>query len=193
MAGNPPNLITNAPAASTGAATATDIHDIRPLIRIPTGSEWIWWLVGVLVVAVLAYLFYRWWRKKQTIIQAPTPPLPTDMRARMRLKEALEFLHDPKQFCIIVSDTIRIYLEERFSLHAPDRTTEEFLDELQNSAHLSFEQKQILGDFLSRCDLVKFAKYEPGPPELQGIYDAALRLVDETAPPPPASITPAGS
>jgi len=30
--------------------------------------------------------------------------------------------------------------------------------------------------------LVKFAKYEPGEKELHGLHDAAVKLVEETAP-----------
>jgi hypothetical protein len=31
---------------------------------------------------------------------------------------------------------------------------------------------------------VKFAKYEPGQPELQSLHDSAMRLIDETEPQP---------
>ena len=44
------------------------------------------------------------------------------------------------------------------------------------------EQKDSLGEFLDSCDLVKFAKYEPGEPELRELHDSALRLVEETEP-----------
>jgi len=75
-----------------------------------------------------------------------------------------------------------LYLEERFEFRAPERTTEEFLYELQATNLLTSDQKRSLGEFLQRCDLVKFAKYEPGEPELQDLHDSALRLVDETEP-----------
>ena len=98
------------------------------------------------------------------------------------LEKALELIAQPKPFCILVSDTIRVYLEERFDFHAPERTTEEFLHELQGTDLLSAEQKEKLGEFLERCDLVKFAKYEPGEPELRDLHGSALRLVEETEP-----------
>jgi hypothetical protein len=98
--------------------------------------------------------------------------------------EALALIGQPRPFCIAVSDTIRAYLEERFAFHAPDRTTEEFLYELQDTNLLMPDQKQSLGAFLERCDLVKFARYEPGEPELHELHDSALRLVTETEPLP---------
>jgi hypothetical protein len=84
----------------------------------------------------------------------------------------------------LVSDTVRQYLEERFNFRAPERTTEEFLHELKATDLLLADQKDSLGEFLSVCDMVKFARYEPGEPELQALYESAVRLVDETEPEP---------
>lgn len=183
-----PALILPAPSAGTNAVTEQDIRDIKPPVRIPTGWEWLGWTLGALAVAAMACVAWRRWRKhRQT--PAPVVIIPPDERARQRLREALSLMDQPKPFIIAVSDALRCYLEERFNLRAPERTTEEFLEELQRSAVLAFEQKRSLGDFLVRCDLVKFARYEPGRPELQDLYEAALRLVDETAPrPEPAPV-----
>jgi hypothetical protein len=81
-----------------------------------------------------------------------------------------------------VSDTARAYLEERFNFRAPERTTEEFLRELGGTDLLAKEQKESLGQFLQSCDLVKFAKYEPGEKELRELHGAAVKLVEETEP-----------
>ena len=97
-------------------------------------------------------------------------------------REALALISQPKPFVIAVSDTARTYLEERFQFHAPERTTEEFLRELAGTKLLLPEQKESLGDFLASCDLVKFAKYEPGENELRELHGSALRLVEETEP-----------
>ena len=67
-------------------------------------------------------------------------------------------------------------------LRAPERTTEEFLGELRGTGRLSDLQQSLLGDFLTRCDLVKFARHEPSEPELRALHDAAVRLVEETEP-----------
>jgi len=75
-----------------------------------------------------------------------------------------------------------MYLEERFTFRAPERTTEEFLRELSGTDLLAKPQKESLGEFLQSCDLVKFAKYEPGEKELRELHGAALNLVEETKP-----------
>jgi hypothetical protein len=108
------------------------------------------------------------------------PPVPPHVRAKWKLNEALRLISDPRLFCIAVSDALRVYLEERFELRAPERTTEEFLQDLQSTEHLNEEQKRSLTDFLERCDLVKFARFEPNESALRELHESALRLVDET-------------
>jgi hypothetical protein len=175
--------------AATNAAVGSDIRDIKGPVDIPSGWAWLWWALGVAALLALLVVVARRWMKPVRTIRPPPLPLPPEVRARRRLNEALALIGQPEPFCTLVSDTLRVYLEERFRFHAPDRTTEEFLDELQSSPMLSLPQKQSLGDFLVRCDLVKFARYEPGEPELRALHDAAVRLVDETAPPSLSSNT----
>jgi hypothetical protein len=158
-----------------------DIRDIRPPVEIANPWVWLWWTLGVLALVAIALAVWRYWRKRRAEISV-VPPVPAHIRAREKLQEALALIAQPKPFCTLVSDTIRYYLEERFNFRAPERTTEEFLHELQDTDLLLRDQKESLGEFLRRCDLVKFAKYEPGEPELRDLHDAALRLVEETEP-----------
>jgi len=160
---------------------ATDIRDIKPPEAIPNGWAWLWWLLAALAVFALASLLWRQLHKRMTRVVA-VPPIPAHIRARQKLADALVYLTQPKTFCTLVSDTARFYLEERFNFHAPERTTEEFLRELSSTKLLLPEQKESLGNFLASCDLVKFAKYEPGENELRGLHASALRLVEETTP-----------
>ena len=165
------------------AQTATDIRDIKPPIEIPNGWAWVWWVLVVLALAVAAFLLWRWWKNRKLNVVLP-PPVPAHIRAKQKLAEALALITQPKPFVIAVSDTARTYLEERFTFHAPERTTEEFLRELAGTNLLLPEQKESLGNFLASCDLVKFAKYEPGENELRELHGSAVRLVEETEPRP---------
>jgi hypothetical protein len=171
-------------------ATTNDIRDIKPLVEIPNAWAWLWWTLGLLVLAALAFWAWRYWRKQQTHPIA-SPVNPPHVRAKQKLAEALAWIHDPKPFCIAVSDAIRTYLEERFKYRAPERTTEEFLLELTSATALYPDQKQSLGDFLQSCDLVKFARYEPTEAALKELHDSALRLVDETQFDPVDTMAPA--
>jgi heme/copper-type cytochrome/quinol oxidase subunit 2 len=167
-------------------ANATDIRDIAPPVEIPSGFEWLWWALGALAVAILAFVAWRYWRQQKT----RTPliiEIPAHERARRKLEAALDLYDQPKPFCIVVSDAVRLYLEERFGLRAPERTTDEFLTDLSKSAALTEAQKESLKEFLSACDMVKFARYEPQRPELEVLYQSALRLIEETEPRPLAT------
>jgi hypothetical protein len=168
-------MITNATAQAVN-----DIRDIKPPVAIPSGWTWLWWVLGALFL-VLLLLAWRQFLKHVTTA-SPAPLVPAHVRAKQKLEDALSLISQPKPFCILVSDTIRTYLEERFTFRAPERTTEEFLYELQGTDWLAGEQKEKLGEFLESCDLVKFAKYEPREPELRGLHSSAFRLVEETEP-----------
>jgi hypothetical protein len=165
------------------------LRDIKPPVAIPD------YLFGILIAAALLILVgiliasLFWWLQRRPKPTGP-PPIPAHLRARQRLGEALALIAEPKLFCTAVSDVIRFYLEERFDFRAPERTTEEFLHELRATNLLLPDQKASLGEFLSRCDLVKFARYEPGESELRDLHVSAVRLVDETEPAPePAGVT----
>src|ERR1700761_920136 len=158
------------------SATANDIRDIKPPLEISDGLAWLWWTLGALIIVTLALLAWRYFLKRVTQDSAPVP-VPPHVRAKKMLERALAFIVEPKQFCTLVSNTVRTYLEERFNFRAPERTTEEFLRELQATDLLKPEQKESLGRFLESCDLVKFAKYEPTEAELLELHSSAVRLV----------------
>ena len=180
IATNSSALIVPAQPAVTNAGQPPVFHEApKPLIYIHDWHVTAIWALVLVALAVAAYFIWRWWRKK---VEIPPAPIPAHVRARRKLEQALTLISDPKAFSTAVSGAIREYLEERFDFHAPDRTTEEFLYELQGSTLLSRDQKASLVDFLASCDLIKFARYEPTETELRGLYQSALQLVNETEP-----------
>jgi hypothetical protein len=180
------NSVLNA-AADAGADA---LRDIKPPVALPDPWKWVMLGVAIVIAAIAGWLLWLYWQKRHTRIP-PIPIVPAHVRARRKLEEALALITQPREFCIVVSDTIRSYLEERFNFRAPERTTEEFLYELRETNLLAPDQKDGLGEFLKQCDLVKFARYEPREPELRDLHQSALRLVEETEPvaePTPADV-----
>jgi hypothetical protein len=171
-------------AAPAVPAATEGIQPIRPPVGISSGWDWLWVLLLLLILGALAW--WWWKRRNKKALEMPVVQIPPEVRARKKLQHVLTLMDQPKPFTIFVSDAARVYLEERFDLRAPERTTQEFLSELQASHKLSGPHKTLLADFLRQCDLVKFARYEPGQSELQALYDSALRLVNETCPHPQA-------
>jgi len=156
-----------------------DIRGVKAPVAVPNDWAWVAWARGAALAIAAAYWAWQRWHKKR-VHKLMIPPTPPHVRARQRLDAALAHIQDPRVFCGEVSDALRVYLEERFRFHAPERTTEEFLLELQSTNILTTQQKQSLSEFLQSCDLVKFARYEPAEAGLRDLHDCALRLVAET-------------
>lgn len=182
------------PASPTTVAGTNDIRPIKPPVFVPNPwTPWLWagGVIMTLGLVTLAVLLVLATRKRRSV----APPVPPHVRARHKLEAALALINDPRAFAIAVSDAVRVYLEERFQLRAPERTTEEFLRDLQKTSALTNAQKQSLAAFLEQCDLVKFARFEPPETMLRELQESALRLVHETqydpeaamVNPPPAS------
>ena len=81
-----------------------------------------------------------------------------------------------------LSDLIREYLEERYALRAPGKTTPEFLDEVERHELLPVKDRPFLRNFLNAADLVKFAKAPCDNPAVNNAIDNAEALVENTAP-----------
>lgn len=62
-----------------------------------------------------------------------------------------------EQFYVEISAVIRRYLENRFEVRAPELTTDEFLQLAAAESELSAEHQQLLAEFLTQADRVKFA------------------------------------
>jgi hypothetical protein len=85
-----------------------------------------------------------------------------------------------KEFTAEVADVLRRYVEDRFGLRAPERTTEEFLAEAREGLPVEDERKRILAEFLMHCDLVKFASLEPDEDDVKRTFATARDFIEAT-------------
>ena len=160
-----------------------DIREVKPLI--PARSAW-WWLLGGL--AGIGGVVGVWlWRRQRTLAEAPsippTPPHESAFEALSKLRqEDLPSRNRYEEYYVRLSGIVRAYIEARFRLKAPEMTTEEFLQVTSNAQALSASHRRLLQEFLERCDLVKFARYEPSRHEADEAFEAALRFIQDTAP-----------
>jgi hypothetical protein len=86
-----------------------------------------------------------------------------------------------REFYDDISDLTRHYVERRFSIRAPEQTTEEFLHQVRNTNALS-HYTPLLDEFLSTCDLVKFAKLRPSPEVVEQTVLHCRNFLRGTAP-----------
>ena len=75
-----------------------------------------------------------------------------------------------------ISHIIREYIAARYHISALELTTQELLDRLQSENI----PKELVRQFFTHCDLVKFARYSPTKPEAHERMEEARRIVDET-------------
>lgn len=146
------------------------------------------WLAAVLALVIAAGAWF-WWRRAvlcraHARTDTPAQPIPAHQIAFAEL-DALrnkEYIRQGliKQYFIEISGIVRRYLENRFSLHAPEMTTEEFLDQVRQRSVLAGEHKQLLKEFLEHSDLVKFARYAANSAECDAVFEAAMRFVRQT-------------
>lgn len=159
------------------------IEDIEGVVEIPREPSFWWlWVLGVIAVAsaVGFWLHLRRKRVKELVrIFRPAHEIAYE-RLRALVKEDLISAGRIKEFYECVSDILRHYIEHRFDLRAPERTTEEFLLELANADVLSVPDKERLGEFLTHCDLVKFARHEPTTEQIQKTFDLVKDFIDKT-------------
>ena len=160
------------------------IKEIVPPVEIPRESRRgrIVLVVVLLLAAGGAVGGIWWWRRRRVAEQVVV--IPPHERAFQALEAILaqKLLEQGqfKLFYIGVSDVLRHFLEDRFSLHAPERTTEEFLAELAGSNTLGPDRTQVLRDFLEHCDVVKFAEHQPANTEIQYTFDTCKQFILDT-------------
>ena len=163
-----------------GAVELRPARDPLPELQGPwLERRWPWLAGGTAVLAAVAAGILAWLRRA-----AARARLTAFDRASARLARLRgQGLPDPERvdpWYVELSDIVRRYVEERFSLRAPELTTEEFLIEAGRSEELSPAHRDQLSNFLERCDRVKFARYSPGEYESREALEVAARFLDES-------------
>ena len=157
-------------------------------------ARWIGFALAALALLAAAFFALRkFLSTPRTFLHMP-PPVPPhqialDALEALRQKGWIEALNI-EPFYVVLSGIVRRYLEARFKLRAPERTTEEFIRDALSSRKLSDAHRDLVAGFLEQSDLVKFARHAPGQADMRNALDSAERLVRETmpvsaAPPPP--------
>ena len=86
-----------------------------------------------------------------------------------------------KQYYSEVSDTVRIYIQNRFDIQAMEQTSSETIGTFkQNSNLVDGKTLDQLQHILSLADLVKFAKYTPLPDDNNQTLINAYLFVNQT-------------
>jgi len=158
------------------------IGDIEDVVDMPTKMVWWWILPAAAVVGGIAGLWLYFRRKKTKTAIRIFKPAHEIAYARLQslIQQDLIKAGKVREFYDGLSDILRHYIEDRFELRAPERTTEEFLFEIRDTGALSQEHTKSLAEFLTHCDLVKFAKHSPTNEQIQHTFDLAKNFIEQT-------------
>jgi hypothetical protein len=150
-------------------------HDIAPPVDYSLIPPWVIFVASAMVLLLIGALVWyarKLWPKKQVVRTAHERAL--DALERMEIE--LERM-PPYQFSIAVSDVLRRYVLEQFDLPMTRQTSIEFLNAIASATKFSDADKSLLKDFLDRCDLIKFARYEATVQDSRLLLDEARRFV----------------
>ena len=171
--------------------TNTNIRDIANILRQPYTFGEIAKVVGIVLgilalVAAIIFIVIRLKQHKPIITIPQAPPLPADVRAL----DALETLRQQqlwqqgrvKEYHTELTDIVRNYLEETYSIPSTEMTSDQTLDAFHGCSAYTEEASSQLQQMLQTADMVKFAKSQPQPYQHDLSMTQAVNFVKLTAP-----------
>jgi len=159
----------------TLAILTQEFHDIAPAIDYSLVPAWVIFVASTVVLSLVGLAIWYAWKSVRR--QEP------ERSPRKRALDELDTIEPaiertpPYQFSIRVSDIVRRYVVEQFDLPMTRQTSVEFLNAIATAPKFSEDEKGLLADFLNRCDLIKFARYEATTEESRLLLDEARRFV----------------
>lgn len=176
-------VVSSIAGADTDPSAHRDITGPVDLDISPPGA-WIPFVIGgMLLLGAVAALVW-WFRRPRPI----PPPVPADSWALERLQELETRGHLPAgrihRFYVELTDITRRFIELRYRIAAPERTTPEFVLEATRHPEIDAEHARILGNLLRAADMVKFAGDRPGSIEAERHLGFVRGFVNEVGPRP---------
>ena len=154
---------------------AQELHDIAPPVDYSLVPVWAIFAVAFVALSILGLIIWAVIRR----MRRPRPVQSPRDRALALLTQVRDEITatTPYDFSIRVSDILRRYVTEQFSLPVTRQTSVEFLEGLTRTKSFSNDEKSLLEDFLNRCDLIKFARYDATIADSELLLDEATRFV----------------
>jgi hypothetical protein len=168
--------------------SSAKIFDIIKPYRAPvTLGEILPWVLLVLLAAALILVIIRLLKRfkktarREEVVVNPDPAHVIAFRDLEKLKnEQLWQKGEVKSYYSRLTEILRQYLENRYSVYSLEMTTSETLDELIKTGFKKDDLYTMLKTILNGSDLVKFAKYKPEPSENESHFENSWAFVDKT-------------
>lgn len=165
-----------------------DIKDVKGPQKIPLNWKIIllWIFIGLIVLAVLYYLYRRYKKKKEgmpvvkKVIKLPSHVIALNSLRALDEKKLWQN-GKIKEYHSEITEIIRRYFSERFSLRALELTTSETMQLLRSTKETE-PIRDLTEDFLNNADMVKFAKFSPMSSVNEEMMKQANEIVEKTIP-----------
>lgn len=167
--------------------TTGKIKPIKGPVQVPlTFAEvipyFMWVILGIALLLIALYIYKKYF-KKEAILEEEKIEEPPHIIALRKLKELDEEKlwqqEKVKEYYIKLSDTVREYIERRFTVNALEQTTDELLFSLKK-AKVNQTQRAAMERMLTLSDLAKFAKTQPGPMENTECMNLSVEFIQKT-------------
>ena len=177
-------FLTHAQAQNPGQpAPEEDIRGPRAPIEIPaparlSTTQKVLIATPVAATAGLLLWFLMFRRGNPLLTIPPVDQAMEALRSIDRQRESLPAGDLAEQ----TANVVRRFIAGNFSIAAPQRTTEEFLQSLTAASHSTLQpHAELLQEFLTTCDKAKFAGAEFDPVERFALLDTANRFIQAAA------------
>jgi hypothetical protein len=155
---------------------AEEFHDIAPPLDYSLIPPWLVFVIVFVALSLLGLVVWLFAKRRPATAGPPKLPREIALEELERIGCEIEKM-SPYQFSIRVSDILRKYVTQQYGLPATRLTSIEFLTALAKASPFSSEEKLLLEDFLNRCDLIKFARYEATTSDSELLLGEAIRFV----------------
>ena len=172
--------------------TSKGIVDIKPKYEVEytfgeRAQDWLkqyWtWLAGVAVLIAIFFLVRLLKNRKGEEEIVEVQKITSHITALSVLNDLLHHekwkAENKKEYYSTLTDTVRLYLEERFDIFAMEETTREILTDLK-TADISDTDKAYLKKILNQADMVKFAKFSPSDEDGYTSLNQSIEFVERT-------------
>ena len=160
--------------------------DVKDQLNYPfTIKEALPWAGIVVLIVALAYLIYKVVKNRMENrdifgrVKVEDPAHIVALKRLEKIRNGKIWLKDQKLFFTEVTDTLREYMERRYSIQTMEKTSNEILEAL---SEVNMEPKIYieLEELLKLSDLVKFAKYRAEEQECERAIPMSVRFVNAT-------------
>lgn len=161
------------------------LRDLKNQAEIPQPTRWGVWIGLALALAILLFLIRLIRRRASTPPAAApqeNPQDPLELAAeelRALLARGRPLPGKEKPFYVQLSDVVKKILGAAYAISTAEETTDEIRHSLQNRPGLDSKDLELIVAFLTRCDLVKFARYVPSAAEQETAMKDAEQILKQ--------------